>query len=230
MKRYLPLALAAALSACTTTDFQGGFTPVSERLGAASDRVVSWTRSLTGTGPQTRRLDTPLPMLARPAKGQFRSFVLSDMRSGVEGPMTFRAKGRRLRVEEPDGCTWRSSLDWFSPSTSWEGCGTSRNWHTGSAQVSVLDPLYPLKIGARGVYERVATSHTGRTYTRQTICRVTGAEQVVRGNGALSPAYVVACDDGKRVRTTWYAPDDGPVAYVQRHAVEGIEDAWVRVR
>jgi hypothetical protein len=96
-----------------------------------------------------------------------------------------------VRFRESDGCVSTRWGDGFARSDSWAGCADSRNWHTG----------------------RAAVSHTGRRYTRDTVCRVTDAVEVVRAGRAPTPAFVVDCDDGKRVRTTWYAAGEGPVAF-----------------
>ncbi|MEO1331563.1 MAG: hypothetical protein AAFW46_18080, partial [Pseudomonadota bacterium] len=116
------------------------------------------------------------------------------------------------------------------PSDSWAGCGSSKTWHTAQATVRVIDPLYPLQVGATGVYERSATSSiTGATSVRRSTCRVTDAVAVERAAAAPTPAYVVVCDDGRIERTTWFAPGVGPVAYREARKRRGLRKAWVRV-
>ena len=108
-----------------------------------------------------------------------------------------------VRVRRSDGCVWTRWSDGFARSDSCAHAGDGRTVHT-------------------------AVSHTGRRYTRDTVCRVTDAVAVVRAGRAPSPAFVVDCDDGKRVRTTWYAAGEGPIAFRKVHREQGVEEAWVR--
>jgi hypothetical protein len=66
-----------------------------------------------------------------------------------------------------------------------------------------------------------------RSYERDTICRVTDAVEVLRAGRPPTPAFVVDCADGKRVRTTWWADGEGPVAFRKTHESKGVEEVWV---
>ena len=212
MKQVLFALMAVPLAACATAN-----SPLSH--------VVS---ALDPTQPTTRGLSTSMPEAVRPAGGELRSMTVTSLLDGAVTDFRIQSFGNGIRVHESNGCIWTRQLDWFSPSDSWANCGTSRNWHTAQASVRELDPLYPLRVGSVGRYERSATSHTGRSYTRETRCEVTGAVEVLRDGHAATPAYVVACDDGRRLRTTWYAPGEGPVAYREVHNKQGLQEAWVR--
>lgn len=140
-----------------------------------------------------------------------------------------RASGGRIRTEDAAGCRSTRLMDWFSPSVAWEGCGPSSKWRTGRAKVGVRDRLYPLEVGAKGRYRRWATAHTGETSVRTTDCRVTDAVTLDLGS-RRTDAFVVACDDGRIERTTWYAPGEGPLAYRETHKRRGVREAWVVAR
>ena len=90
------------------------------------------------------------------------------------------------------------------------------------------DGLWPLRIGAQKRWTRTARSSTGRSHQRVTTCNVDDAVEVLRDNHPPTPAFVVACNDGKRERTTWWAPEEGPVAFRVVHGEKGIEELWVR--
>ncbi len=179
--------------------------------------------------PQTARLTTPPAPAARPAAQMAASFDARDLLTGETRRFAVARTRDGVRVRQSDGCVWTRSGDWFSPSDSWAGCGDSANWHTGQAQVRQLASIWPLQPGAEGRWTRSATSHTGRSLARDTVCRVTGAEAVIREERAPTPAHVVTCRDDKRTRTTWFAPGEGPVAFRVVHDGNGVEDAWVRL-
>ncbi|MDJ0896085.1 MAG: hypothetical protein QNJ92_13160 [Alphaproteobacteria bacterium] len=212
MKRLYSLLLAVPLGACMSS-------------GIGAPTVTSETDPLR---PTTRPLVASLQPASRPADTELVSMTVTSLVDASTKTYSVRPYGYGVRVRESDGCAWTRALDWFSPSDSWANCGTSRNWHTAQARVRELEPLYPLKIGSVGRYERRAVSHTGRSYVRETRCEVTDAVEVLRPGQTATPAYVVECDDTKRRRTTWYAPGIGPVAYHEVHRRKGLEEAWVR--
>ncbi len=186
-------------------------------------------RWFAGPGPETVPLARPPAPIGDPGTPVARSFAVHDLPSGERRAFAVTRLGSdAVRVRESDGCVWTRWGDWFAPSDSWAGCGDSRNWHTGRATIRPLASIWPLELGAEGRYRRTAVSHTGRRYTRDTVCRVTDAVAVVRAGRAPTPAFVVDCDDGKRVRTTWYAAGEGPVAFRKVHREQGVEAAWVR--
>lgn len=211
MKRLLVLALALPISACSA----GGFQLPSFGFGSS-------------TRPDTQPLTQPIAQVAQAPISNLGTMNATNLMDGRTISLSARAYGNGARVTESNGCTWTRANDWFSPSDSWANCGDSRNWHTGQATVRQLDSLYPLQVGSVGRYERLARSHTGRSYTRQTRCEVTDAVEVLRPAHGATPAYVVECDDTSRTRTTWYAPSEGPIAYRETHHRNGLEEAWVR--
>jgi hypothetical protein len=178
-------------------------------------------------GPETRSLRaSPLPA-DKPFLPLTARIAAHDPRSGAQLALDPRRVGRGVaEIRQSDGCVWRSD-DWFAPATAWRDCGDSRNWHTGRAEISGGAGLWPLRLGAEARFTRRAVSHTGRSYTRETTCRVTDAVEVLRAGRQPTPAFVVDCDDGKRVRTTWWAPGEGPVAFRKTHEENGIEELWV---
>ncbi|MEM6489580.1 MAG: hypothetical protein AAF677_15145 [Pseudomonadota bacterium] len=168
-----------------------------------------------------------MPSWPRPRRQEFRDRDVRDLLTGSEVALGLSASRNRLRIVDASGCRSTRPLDWFSPSTAWEGCGTSRNWHTAEAEVTVERSIYPLQVGARGRYTRRATSHTGRTSERTTECRVRDAVTVDLGL-RRADAFEVRCDDGRIERTTWYSPGEGPIAYREAHVERGLRKAWVR--
>ncbi len=213
LRPLAPLALLA-LSACAQTE---------------AIRVAGFSLFTDGTRPQTVRLTTPPAPVARPAAPLSGSFAARDLMTGETRRFTVSRTGGGVRVRQSDGCVWTRSGDWFAPSDSWSRCDVSTHWHTGRAQVRNTAAIWPLKPGAEGRWIRRTTSHSGRSYTRDTVCRVIGAEAVVREGRAPTPAHVVVCRDGARTRTTWFAPGEGPVAFRKAHDRNGVEEAWVRL-
>lgn len=212
MKRLSALLLTLPLAACSVDGFE------LPHLASVFD----------STRPETQPLKGSIRSVPQPTMGSLSSMTVSSLMDGSTQSYRVRPFGNGVRVRESNGCVWTRAGDWFSPSDSWANCGDSRNWHTGQAKVRQLDSLYPLKVGSVGRYERRAVSHTGRTYTRQTRCEVTDAVAVLRPGKAATAAYVVVCNDSRRVRTTWYAPDEGPIAYREVHHRKGVEVAWLR--
>lgn len=178
------------------------------------------------TRPDEGRLTGAAPRIPHPTLGSMT--VLNVMSDRIER-IAIEPFGNGVRGREANGCTWTRQANWFSPSDSWAACGTSRSWRTARAEVRVLDPLYPLEVGATGTYRREAVSQTGRKSNRVTECEVTGAVTVEATAEGTVPALVVDCDDGRVTRTTWYAPGRGPVAYREVHRKHGVRDAWVRI-
>ncbi len=182
------------------------------------------------TQPETVALTAPLAPLPKPAAPLASDFSYQDLLTGETKTMSVsRLRADAVRVRQSDGCVWTRWGDWFAPSDSWAACGESRNWSTGEARVRPSGSLWPLRVGAVARFDRDAVSHTGRSYSRETVCRVVDAVAVKREGHAATPAFVVDCSDGKRVRTTWYAPELGPIAFRKWHEQKGVEEAWVRL-
>lgn len=217
MKRLLAPLIALPLAACSIAD------------DFELPTVSSVTSLFAPAGPETQPLSASIKPVQRPGQNAFSSMTVADLENGSRKTFAVKTFGNGVRVTEGNGCVWTRAGDWFSPSDSWANCGTSKNWHTGQAKVRELEPLYPLRVGSVGSYQRSAVSHTGRSYSRKTVCKVTDAVEVLREGKAATPAYVVRCDDSRRVRTTWYAPSEGPVAYREVHRRNGLEEAWVRI-
>ncbi len=213
MKRLASLFLILPLSACA---MDGGF------------RLSSISKMFEPVAPSTQKLSRPIPSISKGSATSISSMEVISLTDGEAVRYNAQPFGNGVRVTQSDGCIWTRSNDWFAPSDSWAHCGTSLNWHTAQATVRELNSIYPLKIGSTGVYERSAVSHTGRKYTRKTTCEVTDAVDVVRTNGSLTPAYVIVCKNKSRIRTTWYAPSEGPIAYREMHRHKGVEVAWLR--
>lgn len=180
--------------------------------------------------PETQALNRSLAPLPKPAAPLQDGFAYHDLRTGETGQLAVTPlDADAVAVRQSDGCAWTRSGDWFAPSDSWTDCGPGQSWRTGKAEVRVQETLWPLEVGAVGRYERDAVSSTGRSYTRATTCTVRDAVAVLRDGQAPTPAFVVECVDGKRVRTTWYAPGEGPIAFRKWHETNGVEEAWVRL-
>ncbi len=214
--KYAAVGLLVVLTGCA-----GGSNP----FDAAFNDVVSL---FGGNRPDTAAVSSTLPAVNQPSASELSGFAATSLIDGTTERFAIERVGGGIRTRQDNGCTWTRSADWFAPSDSWTRCGDSTNWHTATAQVRVIDSLYPLTVGSTGVYQRQAVSHTGRTQDRRTTCRVTGAEDVIRPGLPNTSAYVVECDDTRRVRTTWYAPGKGPIAFTQVSNSEGLEESWIR--
>lgn len=190
--------------------------------------VTTGAQAAEHTFPDARNLTTSIQTIAAPQGIEPGIFNGKSLIDGTSISLAFSDHAQGQQAHDNEGCTWTRPTDWFSPSTSWTNCGTSRNWHTATASVLVLDSLYPLEVGATGSYKRRAVSHTGREQNRITNCTVTDAVNLMRPDKDATPAFVVVCDDSKRVRTTWYSPEFGPVAYRVIHNKNGLQEAWVR--
>jgi len=189
-------------------------------------RAMAMRLGVVEPAPGTAPLAAPPPPAQRPRAPLDGDVAAVNLLTGAPVTMTVEQRGNAVRVRESDGCAWSRRGDWFTPSERWSGCGDGATWRDGAADVRQLASLWPMRIGAEGRWTRRAVSATGRRYDRETVCRVVGAEAVVRPKTGSTAAFKVVCDDGgKRIRTTWYAPDEGPVAFVQRHARKGVEDA-----
>jgi hypothetical protein len=180
--------------------------------------------------PRIAALTTPLAPLPRPPAPLEADIAATALRDGRAFTLTVEdRRGAAVRVRQSDGCAWSREGDWFTPAHGWSGCGDSDGWHDGAAQVRALASIWPLTVGAEGRWTRLAVSAAGVRYARDTACRVQAAEAVIRDGRDPTPAFKVVCDDGgRRTLTTWYAPGEGPVAFVQRDAEGRIEQAWVR--
>ena len=215
MKGRIFLACALALSAAA------GCTDTTTRAATSPDDATGW--------PFSSPLAEALPSLAAPDPDEFRGMSVQSLLDGSTAHIAIQPEGRRVRIADASGCVSTRPLDWFAPSDSFDGCGTSRDWQDATAEVRVLDSLYPLTIGATGRYWRRAVSTaTGEVSTRETDCAVVDAVAVALPRRGRTPAYVVRCDDGRIERTTWYTPGLGPIAYREAHASKGLRDAWMR--
>ncbi|MCL5776915.1 hypothetical protein M1105_07950 [Limibaculum sp. FT325] len=195
--------------------------------GAGEHKTKELSKAFAPT-PETRTLERALPPTRAPSADEFRSMTVVSLLDGRSERIRITPFGNGVRIREESGCISTRVLDWFSPSDSYANCGTSKDWHTASGTVRVIDDLYPLTVGSTGRYERRAVSHTGKVSTRETRCEVTDAVEVQGPGKHARPAYVVTCDDGRVRRTTWYAPGTGPVAYREDHHEDGVREAWVR--
>lgn len=197
--------------------------------GTEPPRAMAVRLGVIEPAPKTEALAAPLAPARRPRAPLEGDIAALSLLTGAPIAISVERQGDAVRVRESDGCVWSRRGDWFTPSEAWSGCGAGANWRDGAAEVRQLASLWPMQVGAEGRWTREAVSGTGRRYQRDTTCRVVGAEAVIRPNAGSTPAFKVVCDDGgKRFRTTWYAPGIGPVAFVKRHAENGVEEAWVR--
>lgn len=214
MKVTLALSLAAALGGC-----------------AASSLDFDLPMDFGGKGhPDTRQLSTDLAPVKAPILTRLRSMRIQNLLDGETQRLRISPTGQGIRVREPGGCVWTRSHDWFAPSDSFARCGTSKNWHTAQARVRRIGSLFPLQVGNSVTYERKAVSWNGKRSTRRTSCEVEEAVEVLRPRQGAIPAFVVACDDGRVQRTTWYAPGEGPIAYREIDRDRRVRSAWLRIK
>ena len=211
IRKSVQIILAVLLAGCATVE--------------APNRSAS---KAVAHDPETTPLEGGLPALRHPSPAEFRSMTVTSLLDGRTARIRVTPFGNGVRIHEQDGCISTRVLDWFSPSDSYANCGGSKDWHTASGTVRVIDELYPLAVGSTGLYERRAVSHTGKVSTRETRCEVTDAVELHSPGGRSHAAFVVTCDDGRVRRTTWYSPGMGPVAYREEHRKDGVREAWVR--
>lgn len=213
MKPILAMSLAVVLGGC-----------------AASTIYLDLPLDFWGKGrPETRQLTADIAPVKSPMLRRLRSMQVKNLLDGEPHRLRISRVGNGIRVRETDGCVWTRSHDWFAPSDSFARCGTSKNWHTAEARVRREGSLFPLRVGNTATYEREAVSWNGKRSTRRTRCVVKDTVEVLRPGQGATPAYVVACDDGRVQRTTWYAPRKGPVAYHEIDGENRVRDAWVRI-
>ncbi len=207
------IAVVAGLGACAGGEGgEGGRAADAERVGF----------------PPTRPVAAALPAIGAPDAGELRSMTVRSLLDGSTAHIALQPEGERIRIDDGRGCVATRSRDWFSPSESYTGCGSSAGWSTATGEVRVIDSLYPLELGRTGRYLRRLVSSAGEVSTRETDCAVIDKAAVVRPGRPETATWVVRCDDGRVVRTTWYAPGTGPVAYREEHKTRGVREAWLR--
>ncbi|MEL6996903.1 MAG: hypothetical protein AAFP68_01470 [Pseudomonadota bacterium] len=213
MKRILAMLLAAVLGGCT-----------------ANGLDFNLPLDIAGNGkPETRALTGSIGSAKAPLLRQLRSIQVQNLLDGETHRLRISKTSGGIRVREPGGCVWTRSHDWFAPSDSFARCGSSKNWHTAQARVERDGSLFPLRIGNTATYERRAVSWNGNRSTRRTTCVVEDTVEVLRPGKRPIPTFVVACNDGRVTRTTWYAPRQGPIAYREVGRHRHIRDAWLRL-
>lgn len=224
------LLAASGLSGCALAERIGLFAP-SEKPIAHADvtaNAIQTQASLESPLPPTRPYDGPIAVVSQPMAAELRSFAAADLRDGADWHKDIALSPTRAAIADSAGCAAVKAPDWFAPALEWSNCGDADLAPAGSARVRVPDPLYPIERGAVGVYEVSATLADGATAERIVTCRVEDVTSVFRADSAVTPAYVVACEDGARTATTWYAPEDGPLAFIRTDAAGAVAEAWVR--
>ncbi len=213
--------LSAALLATTL----GACASVGDALNDAGLFLES---SVSGPAPVERSLAGGLDPAPRPSAASWSNLAIENLETGsIETLSVASASTQSLSFLDPTGCAYTRANDWFSPSETWTNCGTSTNWRDAQASVTTAGSLWPLQVGRTAEYTRRAIStRTGEESIRTTRCEVVDAVRVLRHSGELTPTFKVECDDGRRTRTTWWSPDEGPVFYMQRHERRGLESAW----
>ena len=213
MKSIIALSLGVVLSGC-----------------AAGTIDLDLPLDFWGKGrPETRQLTADIAPAKSPMLRRLRSMQVKNLLDGQIHRLRISRAGNGIRVNEPDGCIWTRSQDWFAPSDSFARCGTSKDWHTAKARVRGEGSLFPLRVGNTVTYERRAVSWNGKRSIRRSRCVVDDTVEVLRPGKGATPAYVVVCNDGRVRRTTWYAPRKGPVAYHEIDRDNRVRDAWVRI-
>lgn len=137
--------------------------------------------------------------------------------------------GMRMASNRSDrkGCEWTGSSDWFSPATSWEGCGTGE-WSSGTQTVELISGgLWPLETGAKAVYRGSPVSSQG---TKGTIvkrkCEVSGPVALTISDTDYDAMKVVCKanrNEGHRDVRTWYWNAElGEIKYRRTHTKDGL--------
>lgn len=214
MQSKLLAIIVLALSGCAATS-----------LGDASDGEATKRFAFEVGAAQSI---APAP---EPQQQDWASFDVIGVDSGARERIKITPFGQSgVRGRFADGCAWTRQADWFSPSDSWAFCGTSETWRTAQATVERTGALWPLTVGATAAYVREArSSKTGEISRRTTTCDVVDAVDVRRASGAIAATFKVRCDDGRRVRTSWWSPEAGLLFFRQEHRSRGVERFWERI-
>lgn len=131
------------------------------------------------------------------------------------------------RTVRGKNCTWVNGPDWFSPSRSWENCGTGE-WSSGTQNVNISgDNLWPLQAGKKAQYRRTSISSAGTKGTPEVRkCEVSGPVIVSLRNGNYE-AMKVTCKTKRWDNTTdtrvWYWNQDHlEIKYRRSNSQKGI--------
>lgn len=108
-----------------------------------------------------------------------------------------------------DGCSYRTptSEPEFAPTLEWTNCGDGA-WSTGKGSISRSEgSLWPLAVGNTASWRYTTTNSRGETDAQNyRNCTVETTEQVAVPAGTFD-AFKVVCDERRRLRTFWYAPE-----------------------
>ena len=200
-KVVIALAGVIVLSGCATTQH------IEERAGVAE-----------------------LPPMEKLRYEEGDSLVQMDLKNDKEVTIVISevAENGAYRGTSTTGCSWTNDGDFFSPSSSWDNCGTSPNWNKGrTQQVSSEGTLWPLEVGNKASWKVTdysnITGEKGSTGTRN--CEVKSVVNITVAMGDID-AYKVVCsrDYGNRVVTrTWYMnPELGEVKFLRKRSDKGL--------
>lgn len=141
-------------------------------------------------------------------------------------------KVRSTSLESSTGkpCTWTGSIEWFAPVDSWENCGGSGEWNSGTQSVKLVSggSLWPLTVGAKAEYRRIPVSSLGNRGTPETRkCEVVGPVAISISLGDFD-AMKVQCNtrrwDGAIESRIWYwTAEHGEIKFVRIHSADGIK-------
>ena len=156
--------------------------------------------------------------------GQPNGYVINELLP--DGKL--RASSLEPSTGEP--CSWTGSNEWFAPVDSWENCGGTGEWISGTQSVELVSGgnLWPLTTGAKAEYRRIPVSSLGNRGTPETRkCEVVGPVALSIALGDFD-AMKVQCNtrryDGAIESRIWYwTAEHGEIKYVQINSVEGVK-------
>jgi len=117
-----------------------------------------------------------------------------------------------------NGCYGTSmASDPFAPTLSWNKCGDSPRWHTGTNTITnKTGELWPLKVGNTVSYSYTSKSHMGRTSDNMMNCEVEKTANIMAAGKAYD-TYKVVCNDRWNRRTYYYAPSERITVWTERY-------------
>ncbi|MDJ0684066.1 MAG: hypothetical protein QNJ84_05165 [Alphaproteobacteria bacterium] len=129
-----------------------------------------------------------------------------------------RADGVENWTNETTGCSWWIAES-FTPAARWENCGGG----SGTYDITQEGAIWPLAMQSTVRFDLKGANSKGNTWTRNHRCTVEAASNVTVPSGSYD-AYKVVCADERTVRTSYYAPGVGTVAYSRVNIGSGLAE------
>lgn len=126
--------------------------------------------------------------------------------------MVMAADARTISLAQTDGCRFTRLHEEFSPWLKWEDCFFGSGEGTGKL---IEGEIWPLKVGARFVYEYTGKNQKGNSWQGKMECTVEGTTRISVPAGKFD-TYRLVCDS-RNARREWYiAPKLGTTVRFSR--------------